>query len=616
MANPPLSTPAEIAAANQQRQNAFLSSGYYDPNVPLSMQGPNSSFNNSPTDVSNQLSGYGNGQINWNPTNYIAGSEFGQSTPAHNAASGFQTGESGNAFGNFLDVAVPIILAAGTAAITGGAGAALGGAAIGGAAGTAIGTGVGAAAGTAVNDYGNSRPVTGGQLATSFVGGAAGSLASPLSSALSSSTGLNSAVSSGLVKGAIGAGTGAIGAAANGGNIGNAALLGGASGAASGLTSSLTGSSQLGSLAGGVAKTGINYLGGSGTSSTGANVLGGLALGGANYLGAGATGQGNTSGMTSIDTSLASTIGTAVPGLLQAGAGVYGSQNAAEAQTTADANAIGTQQNTLGNINNIWSTQQQLGQGADTALGSALGTNGAPANYSNFENMPGYQFAVQQGTQAIQRQAAAMGNAYTPNTAEAVGQYVAGTAAQDYNTYINQLMGAAGLGTTANQSLQTANQAAGNNISQLQQNQGQAQASGVLGASNSVGGLFSSNGAGTSLLGAAGNYLTGGGSGGSGGNSSGVTGLAGSALSSGVQLANGGTLLGANSTNPQGLGGSIVMPSAGQTLQYDQYGNIIGSADTSQYAGSANYGDTDTSGSGAPDWTSSNDFSNLIGDGS
>jgi hypothetical protein len=320
--------------------------------------------------------------------------------------------------------------------------------------------------------------------------------------------------------------------------------------------------------------------------------------------------------MTSIDTSLASTIGTAVPGLLQAGAGVYGSQNAAEAQTTADANAIGTQQNTLGNINNIWSTQQQLGQGADTALGSALGTNGAPANYSNFENMPGYQFAVQQGTQAIQRQAAAMGNAYTPNTAEAVGQYVAGTAAQDYNTYINQLMGAAGLGTTANQSLQTANQAAGNNISQLQQNQGQAQASGVLGASNSVGGLFSSNGAGTSLLGAAGNYLTGGGSGGSGGNSSGVTGLAGSALSSGVQLANGGTLLGANSTNPQGLGGSIVMPSAGQTLQYDQYGNIIGSADTSQYAGSANYGDTDTSGSGAPDWTSSNDFSNLIGDGS
>jgi hypothetical protein len=224
---------------------------------------------------------------------------------------------------------------------------------------------------------------------------------------------------------------------------------------------------------------------------------------------------------TSTDTSLASTITGALPGVLQAGVGTAGSLAAANAESNADQNAITTQQNNLGNINNIWSTQQQLGQGADTALGSALGTNGTPANYSNFENMPGYQFAVSQGTQAVQRQAAAMGSAYTPNTAAAVGQYVTGTASQDYNTYISQLMGAAGLGTTANQGLQTANQTTANNISGLQQNIGQAQAMGYTGVANSAGSLFGANGAGTSLINAAGKALgSSGGSGGSGGSTS------------------------------------------------------------------------------------------------
>jgi hypothetical protein len=183
----------------------------------------------------------------------------------------------------------------------------------------------------------------------------------------------------------------------------------------------------------------------------------------------------------------------------------------------ANQNSITTQQNNLGNIQNVWSNQQATGQGANTALQSALGLGGQPANYSNFENMPGYQFAVQQGTQAIQRQAASMGSAYTPNTAAAVGQYVTGTAAQDYNTYISQLMGAAGLGTTANQGLQTANQNTANNISQNQINIGQAQAGAYNATGTAVGGLFGNNGAGTSLIGAAGKYLFGGSGGGGGG---------------------------------------------------------------------------------------------------
>ena len=212
---------------------------------------------------------------------------------------------------------------------------------------------------------------------------------------------------------------------------------------------------------------------------------------------------------TSTDSTLASAITGAVPSAVTAGVGAAGSLAAANAQVGADQSAITTQQSALGNINSIWGTQAQTGQGANTALQQSLGLNGQTANPANFLNMPGYQFAVQQGTQAIQRQASSLGNAYTPNTAEAVGQYVTGTAAQDYNTYISQLMGAAGLGTTANQGLQTGQQTTANNISQLQQNQGQATAAGISGVTSAAGG-FTSGLAGSNLIGQGVSALTGG----------------------------------------------------------------------------------------------------------
>ena len=334
--------------------------------------------------------------------------------------------------------------------------------------------------------------------------------------------GLAAGVAGGVAGGAF---TGAVDSALTGQNIGKGALTGAAVGGIGAGASNLAQTAGLGSSVGNIAGKALgslasNAINGNGstsgtsgsTNTSTSGVAGaGLAVGALTSSGV----QGNYGNMSSTmtgaggystDSSLASTITGALPSVLQSAAGVYGSQNAAEKQTQADQNAILTQQNAMGNINSIWGTQQALGQGADTALGSALGTNGQPANYSNFENMPGYQFAVNQGTQAIQRQAASMGSAYTPNTAIAVGNYVTGTASQDYNTYISQLMGAAGLGTTANQGLQTGTQTTANNVSQLQQNQGQAQASGVMNSANSVAGGLSSAG-GQSLIGAASGLL-------------------------------------------------------------------------------------------------------------
>jgi hypothetical protein len=197
--------------------------------------------------------------------------------------------------------------------------------------------------------------------------------------------------------------------------------------------------------------------------------------------------------------------------LVSGAANLWGQQNASEAAAAGNTAAIGTQTNTMGNINSIYAPQANLGAGAFNTLGRTLGTGGGPADYSNFLNMPGYQFAVQQGTQAINRQAAAAGNLYTPNTAAAIGQYVTGTAMQDYNTYVNQLMGAAGFGAQANAQLGNLNLQTGQNIGQLQANIGQNRAGGYTG----IGGFLGSpNGSGminnaANLIGKGYNYLSG-----------------------------------------------------------------------------------------------------------
>src|ERR1700689_1222801 len=425
----------------------------------------------------------------------------------------------GNVVSNFLTPAGQVVAGVGLLGAVVAApelAAPLGGGIGGAAAAGAIG---GAASSTLADKIGN-KPVTlGGVGQGALLGGVTGGLAaaaSPATTALTSA-GVPSQLASGIVKGGIGAGVGALGAGLSGGNVANSALSGGVNGFLSGAVSNATGSNALGKVAAGVGGLALSPLlsGGSTSGSSlgnigqGRNMIGGGSI---NPSQAGLMGPGAAVATpTSTDSTLASTITGALPGLLQAGVGTAGSLPAPNAQVNADQNAITTQQNTLGNIGNIWSTQQQLGQGADTALGSALGTNGQPANYSNFTNMPGYQFAVQQGTQAIQRQASALGNAYTPNTAAAVGQYVTGTAAQDYNTYISQLMGAAGLGSPANTGIATPTMQTGANISTLQQNIGQAQAAGISGVTSSVGSLFGVNGAGTGLVNSLGSSLNGGG---------------------------------------------------------------------------------------------------------
>jgi hypothetical protein len=168
--------------------------------------------------------------------------------------------------------------------------------------------------------------------------------------------------------------------------------------------------------------------------------------------------------------------GCTLSSLLGSGAQAAGQIAAGSAITSANNSAITNQNNTLGNIQNIYSTQQGVGNAAMGTLAQTEGLTGCAPNYSAFMNMPGYQFANQMGVQTAERQAAAMGNAGNSGTAAMIGNQVAGTAMQDYNTYVGQLQASAGLGASANQQLGNLTYSTGANTSQLMSNTGMAQA--------------------------------------------------------------------------------------------------------------------------------------------
>jgi hypothetical protein len=151
--------------------------------------------------------------------------------------------------------------------------------------------------------------------------------------------------------------------------------------------------------------------------------------------------------------------------LIQSGANIYGSQNAGEQMQHGSQAGI-----------NTYGPQSTLGNNAFGALNAGLGMGG---NMPDLTKMPGYNFAVDQGTKSINAQASAMGNLYTPNTLDAVGKYVSGSVALPaYQNYISNLMGAAGFGQNANA-----------NISQLQQNKGVAGGAAASNVSGAIGNL-------------------------------------------------------------------------------------------------------------------------------
>lgn len=157
------------------------------------------------------------------------------------------------------------------------------------------------------------------------------------------------------------------------------------------------------------------------------------------------------------------------------------------------------------------------------------GTFSAPT-LAQAEQMPGYQFQLQQGNQLLQQSAAARGNLLTGGTAEALDAFGQGLAQSNYQNLYNQALQAyttnyntwntnqtneynrlaalAGMGQTTATMLGNLGQQASNNVTnndlstgqivgQDYQNAGAANASGIVGSANAWGGAV--NGIGSNL---------------------------------------------------------------------------------------------------------------------
>ncbi|WP_322884253.1 hypothetical protein U8C35_07805 [Sinorhizobium medicae] len=92
------------------------------------------------------------------------------------------------------------------------------------------------------------------------------------------------------------------------------------------------------------------------------------------------------------------------------------------------------------------------GAGATTMYGNALGLNGADgtaAAQGAFQAGPGYNFALEQGTNAALRGASAAGMLNSGNTLTALSEYGQGLANQEYGGWLDRLSGAANQGLSA-----------------------------------------------------------------------------------------------------------------------------------------------------------------------
>lgn len=139
----------------------------------------------------------------------------------------------------------------------------------------------------------------------------------------------------------------------------------------------------------------------------------------------------------------------------------------------------------LGTINastQLFAPTYAQGQQAGTMYGNALGLNGQAGNdaaTTAFRASPGYQYSVDQATDAAARKAASLGMAGSGNTLDAVTRLAGNLADQQYGSFLDRLQGLNSQGFTAASAINSDNVAgaslranAGNSMANLINGQG------------------------------------------------------------------------------------------------------------------------------------------------
>lgn len=103
---------------------------------------------------------------------------------------------------------------------------------------------------------------------------------------------------------------------------------------------------------------------------------------------------------------------------------------------------------------------------------------------NGFQQTPGYAFQVQQGTQGVLNSLSALGMKNSGKALKSLDTFTQGVANQEYGNWLNRISGVAGMGQNQTNATNTLSANAATNIGQTYQDQGQARASGYVGAAN------------------------------------------------------------------------------------------------------------------------------------
>jgi hypothetical protein len=192
----------------------------------------------------------------------------------------------------------------------------------------------------------------------------------------------------------------------------------------------------------------------------------------------------------------AAAVGTVASGVM--------ASNAAGKAARAQENAANTAANTqLTMYNQTRDDQAPWRAAGGTAVGQLSAGTAAGGEFNrnftmaDFNKDPGYQFRMDQGSQALQASAAARGGLMSGGTLKALDRYGQDYASNEYSnaynrfnndqtTRFNRLSSIAGLGQTATAQTGAAGMTAANQIGSAQMGYGNAQAAGYIGQSNAV----------------------------------------------------------------------------------------------------------------------------------
>lgn len=172
--------------------------------------------------------------------------------------------------------------------------------------------------------------------------------------------------------------------------------------------------------------------------------------------------------------------------IASAGVGAYSASKSAKAQQSAAQSANDTQQYIFERNVELSEPWREAGQNALGAMNYEMGLGDKPEGFGGFQAAPSYQFQLDEGMKAMERQQAARGMRLGGASAKEAMRYGTGLASQEYGNYYNRLASLSGVGQTATQSQMQAGSQYANAFGQNTLAAGNARASGYAGVNNAI----------------------------------------------------------------------------------------------------------------------------------